>query len=319
MTSPAPDGVLVCVGDLVEDIVIWPRIGSDVTGPDVITVVGTDNPATVTRSRGGSAANVAAFAARSVAARFIGRVGDDHVGRSMVDALVGAGVDCRVQRAGRTGTIVVQVHGSGERTMFPDRGAAAELAAVPLEWVDGAAVLHVSGYTLASRAGERAVIDLVRRARAGGAVISVDAASVNLLQAMAHRFDPLLEELRPDVLFANADEAALIEIRAVTDRGGTYVIKNGADPVCVHGPERPPLLVPVEPVTAVLDTTGAGDAFAAGFLSSTIRGSSLTEAVRAGNLMAAAVLGQPGATLSDQDAPAGHHQRPPAVTTTPRN
>ncbi len=121
-SGPAAPGVLVTVGDLVEDIVVWPAARARYA---------TDNPAAVHRARGGSAANVAAFAAGLVPARFIGCVGDDPVADMLTGELTAAGVDVRVQRRGRTGTIVVLVDRRGERTMYPDRGAAAALTPVP--------------------------------------------------------------------------------------------------------------------------------------------------------------------------------------------
>src|SRR5690606_15725897 len=98
--------VLTVIGDLLEDIVVW------TTAPQRR---GTDNPAVVTRSRGGSAANVAARAATRTPSRFVGRVGDDPAGVLLVEALDAAGVDVRVQRGGRTGSVVVIVDpGDGE-------------------------------------------------------------------------------------------------------------------------------------------------------------------------------------------------------------
>ena len=130
--------MLVAVGDLVEDVVVWPaglaagQAGGQAAGP---ARHGTDNPAVIHRTRGGSAANVAAFARAAapaaVPARFIGCVGADPAGDVLCAELAGRGVDVRVQRRGRTGTIVVLVDGDGERTMYPDRAAAAELTEVP--------------------------------------------------------------------------------------------------------------------------------------------------------------------------------------------
>ena len=102
------------------------------------------------RTRGGSAANVAAFASAAVPARFIGCVGRRPGRGRAVRELAGHGVDVRVQRRGRTGTIVVLVDGDGERTMYPDRAAAAELTEVPASWLDGAAFLHVPSYGFAA-------------------------------------------------------------------------------------------------------------------------------------------------------------------------
>src|SRR5688572_24603757 len=120
MTSAT--ATVTVIGDLLEDVVVW------VAGAPV---EGTDNPATIRRSRGGSGANVAAAAAAAgAAARFVGRVGVDGAGDALVAQLAAAGVDVRVQRGGRTGCVVVLVDGAGERTMFPDRAAAAELGPI---------------------------------------------------------------------------------------------------------------------------------------------------------------------------------------------
>ena len=113
--------LLAVAGDLVEDIVVW--------AAEPLRAA-TDTAARVFRARGGSAANVAALAAPLVPTRFIGRVGADAAGAALADDLAAAGVDVHVQRAGRTGTVVLLVDAEGERTMFPDRGASAELADV---------------------------------------------------------------------------------------------------------------------------------------------------------------------------------------------
>ena len=112
--------MLGSVGDLVEDVVV--RLHERVNEAS-------DTRATVIRRRGGSAANVVAAACRAGGrARFIGRVGDDPTGHVLTDALVAQGAEVVVQRAGRTGTIVVLVDVVGERTMLSDRGACTDLA-----------------------------------------------------------------------------------------------------------------------------------------------------------------------------------------------
>jgi sugar/nucleoside kinase (ribokinase family) len=105
--------------------------------------VGTDNAAVVHRARGGSAANVAALSAARIPTRFIGRVGDDPAGHALVAEVTACGVEALVSTGGRTGTVVVLVDHAGERTMFPDRAASAELIQVPVEWLADTTVLHV--------------------------------------------------------------------------------------------------------------------------------------------------------------------------------
>src|ERR1700712_4074929 len=107
-------GLLVCIGDLVEDVIVW------TTGP---LAYATDNPSEIVRTRGGSAANVAVFASPFGPVRFIGRVGDDALGRGLIADLADSGVQTCVQQTGRTGSIVILVDDLGERTMYPDRAA----------------------------------------------------------------------------------------------------------------------------------------------------------------------------------------------------
>src|SRR4051812_17577152 len=283
-------GPLVAVGDLVEDVVVRPH------GP---VRTGTDNPATVVRTRGGSGANVAVFAAAlGRDARFIGRVGADPAGAWLVGELVAAGGRPLVQRVGRTGAGGGTVGPDGERTMFPDRAAAAELADVDPGAVDGAAALHVSGYALAVPASAATVLELVGRARTGGALVSLDASSVDLIAGLGpDRFLDLVTRVRPDVCFANADEAELVPPGRLTTLGTTCVVKRGPAPVEVFAPGAEVVRVPVPPVSPVLDTTGAGDAFAAGHLCALLDGAGQQAAARAGNALAARVLGSPGAAV----------------------
>ncbi|NBV81949.1 MAG: carbohydrate kinase family protein, partial [Actinobacteria bacterium] len=108
--------MLCAVGDLIEDIVV--QLHGEINRD-------TDTPAAITRRRGGSAANVAYFAAKLTGrSRFVGCVGDDPLGDSLVAQLSRHGVDVRGERHGRTGSIVVVATTDGNRTMLTDRGSA---------------------------------------------------------------------------------------------------------------------------------------------------------------------------------------------------
>ncbi|MGU3643601.1 carbohydrate kinase family protein [Microbacterium sp. C23T] len=277
--------MLVVIGDLVADLIV---LGG------ATLERGTDNPAEVRLTRGGSAANVAAAAAAQHPSRFIGRVGDDTLAIALVGELEALGVDARVQRHGRTGSIVVLVDAVGERTMITDRGAAAELDRIDPEWISDADWVHLPLYGFASPGSARAVTDAAIHAAARGARASLDLSSVATMRALGgERLRRLLDELEPDVVFANADEAAAAEELGVAP-AGVYVVKRGAEPVLVSA-DGATTAVPVDRVEDVLDSTGAGDAFAAGYIVAALAGGDPCESARAGSVLAMSALRRPGA------------------------
>lgn len=251
-------GVLAALGDLVDDIAV--RVGP--------INLASDTDATIDRRRGGSAANVAACSARiAQRARFLGQVGDDAIGVALLAELATDGVDVsRVRRTGRTGTIVVLVDAAGERTMLVDPGSARLLDRPQPDWLDGVDVLHVPFYSLAAGAIAATATTLIDWAHAREIAVSIDASSVAVLTAYGiDAARARVAGLRPHAVFANADEADLLAIDAPVADAITFV-KRGAGPATVLLPDGGSHEVSAIPVGGAPDTTGAGDAFAAGVL-----------------------------------------------------
>ena len=253
--------MLGSVGDLVEDVVV--HLHERVN-------IASDTRATVIRRRGGSAANVIAAACRAGGpARFIGQVGDDATGRGLTDTLIADGANVIVRRAGRTGSIIVMLDPRGERTMLTDRAACTDLADPSPEWLDGLDTLHIPYYSLVGEPLATTTTTLAGWAIERGIRVSVDTSSSAVLhqvgsaQALAR-----IRSLRPSVVLANELEAAALgaELHPHHLAGALVIIKQGAQPAIVLQTGLSPFEVPAETVANVRDTTGAGDAFAAGLL-----------------------------------------------------
>lgn len=262
---------LVVLGDLMVDVVA--RV-------DGTLARGSDSPARVSFSGGGSAANVAAWAAAlGTPACLACRVGDDEPGRLAVNALLEGGVRVHagIDRDRPTGTCVVVVEGDGERSMLPDPGANDTPADVPDAWLQPGRHLHVVGYALLRDGARPGALAAIERARAAGMTVSIDPSSWALIRPGA--IPPC------DLLLPNAREAEVLE--GVEAR--EVVTKLGAG-----GARWGDLHVPAAPVD-VVDTTGAGDAFAAGLLTARLRGAGRREALEAACEVAGRVVAQVGA------------------------
>ncbi len=290
---------VVVVGDVMVDVL------AAMSGP---LARGSDTPSVVTTAGGGSAANVAAWlAALGVPATFVGRVGDDALGRESVSALVDRGVTAYVGTDAErtTGTCLVLVEPGGERSMLPDAGANSTLTPddLPRAPFRPGAHLHLSGYTLLNEGSREAGLAALALAAEAGMTVSVDPSSAAPLAAVgAARF--LAWTAGVDLLLANRDEAAVLAGSgdprdphlAAQHLGESYrevVVKLGADGSLWHGGFIG-ASAPAERVE-VVDTTGAGDAFAAGFLASWLLHPEPETALAAGNRLAARVVGRMGA------------------------
>ena len=245
--------LVVSLGDLVLDVIV--RLEQPLAP-------GGDASSRITLGAGGQAANVAAWTvAVGGRARWLGKRADDLAGRAAAAQLAGYGVELAGPvAADGNGVIVSLVDPDGGRSMCPDRGVAVELEPVEVCDADleGVEHLHVSGYALLREPVRDAAARAVALARARGARVSVDLSSWSAIRDRgAERFRAELEELRPDVVFCNEQEEAVL---GGPLPGAFWILKRGPGG-CSFGEEDHPAL----PAT-VVDTTGAGDALAAGWI-----------------------------------------------------
>ena len=245
---------MICViGDAHLDVVV--RLSAPLTEE-------TDTPAATSVGVGGQGANVAAWiAALGGRSRLIAARGTD-LGAELVGAelarrgvqVVGPAV------SGRTGVVVSLSDGGHRRSMLTDRGAGAELDAAAIDpgWLAGCTWLHVSAYAFAREPMRGAALAAISAARATSARVSVDLASTAMIESVGGAaFGRLIAAAAPDVVFGTQPEVAHVHGLVSVDR---VIVKLGPAGVHVGGTHFRAL--PTDPV----DSTGAGDAFAAGYL-----------------------------------------------------
>ena len=286
---------ILVMGDVVDDIVVRPL--SDVTEAS-------DTNAEIRMHPGGSAANVAAWLGHLGAdVRFLGRAGASGVDRHR-DALARYGVDARIAGDPEldTATIVLNIDPGGERTMYVDRGANAMFTAVdiPSDAFEGVGWLHLTGYSLFDDRVRPAALELVEAARRKGAGVSIDPSSVAFLRRCgAGAFDTWTA--RADLLFPNLDEGRFLSGRDTPEaiaevlgaRYGAVVLTLGSMGAIHHDGD-----VAVRGIAGpgeVIDTTGAGDAYCAGFLARWTQGIAASDCMAAGAQAAAIAVGRMGA------------------------
>jgi sugar/nucleoside kinase (ribokinase family) len=235
------------IGDLILDVVVL---------PDAPLQADADTPASIHLTAGGQAANVAAWAAAlGASSRLICARGTDTASELTARELARYGVEIRGPVVDGRGGVVVSLRSAhGQRTMASDRGVATRLSPRDIDhaWLTPCDVLHVSGYCLLRQPIADATIAAARLAPR----VTVDLASAPDIELLgADLFGERLHALQPDLVFATEAERA-----AVPGFDATWVLKLGAD-----GARFPEGHYPA-PRVDVIDTTGAGDALAAGYL-----------------------------------------------------
>lgn len=257
---------------------------------------------------GGSAANtIAGMAALGSPCAFIGQVADDQLGEVFAHDIRSAGIRFDVAaRAGSptTGRCLIFVTPDGQRTMNTFLGASHYLPAQALDaaLIEGAQFLYLEGYLWdpeEPRAAMRQAIDI---ARAAGRKVAFTLSAEFVIDRHRDAFHQLIDAGLIDVLFANEAEIMSLTqqadveaaVASLKDKVPLIVVtlsERGA--MAIAGDER--VTVPAQPVEAVVDTTGAGDLFAAGFLHGQAAGKSLEASLTLGAICAAEVIGHFGA------------------------
>jgi sugar/nucleoside kinase (ribokinase family) len=267
--------------------------------------LGTDTFVPIRVSAGGSGANAAAWLVHSgIETRFVGRVGDDVFGRFLEGEMERSGVGSHLARdpSLATGKVFVLVDGAGERTMITDRGAGEALGPDDLSpTLFSGGHLHLSGYTLSGGSRRETAKEALRHARGARMTVSVDPSSVPLLRSVGTgRF---LEWTRgADLLFPNLTEGETLTgetdpgriLEALLPYYSSVVLKLGPEGALYADGGGEPLRIPAAAVR-VEDTTGAGDAFSAGFLAAWLAGEGPAEALRRGAGIAGEAVGRVGA------------------------
>ena len=290
---------ILVVGDVMTDVIVVPE------GP---IVKGSDRRATVRSRPGGSGANQAVWlGAMGADVVFAARVGQ--ADRAMYENYFrGLGVVAVLagDREQPSGVLVTIVDPDGERSFLTDRGANLNLSPddLPPSLLDDVGMVIVSGYSFFAPGPRAAVQGLFAAARARGIAVAVDPASVGfLVEVGATQF--LDWTSGTDWIFANESEAEALtgvagyeaQMRALGERFTNVVIKRGRLGAALGGRDGVRVLLPAPEVT-VVDSTGAGDAFAAGFIAAHVAGdndaTALAKGIAAGAKAVQSIGGQPG-------------------------
>jgi len=274
---------VLVVGDVMTDIIVRPE------GP---VVPGSDRRAEIRHRPGGSGANQAVWlGAAGAEVLFAARVGaadramyeNYFRGLGVVPALSG-------DKALSSGVLVTILDPTGERSFLTDRGANLNLHAedLPESLLDGVGLVMISGYSFFAAGPRNAVKGLLRAARSRGVPVAIDPASRGFLEEVGpHLFLDWVGQA--EWLFANESEAEILsgeaefdaQMRVLGQQFSHVVIKRGQFGAALGGRDGVAISQPA-PIVKVVDTTGAGDAFAAGFVAALLRGETHEACLAAG-------------------------------------
>ncbi|MGS1016620.1 adenosine kinase [Allosphingosinicella humi] len=257
---------------------------------------------------GGSAANtVAGVAALGGRAGFIGQVASDQLGEIFRHDITGLGVEFATRASDGgvpTARCLILVTPDAQRTMNTFLGASQHLhaAAIDAGQIEAAAILYLEGYLWDPEEPRWAMIKAIDIARAAGRKVAFTLSDSFCIARHRDGFNQLIDGGKVDILFANEDEITALAgqpdfdraVATVQGKVETLVVtRSEKGAIAVRDGER--VAVAAEPVARVVDTTGAGDLFAAGFLAGQAQGRDLGDSLRMGAIAAAEIISHYGA------------------------
>jgi sugar/nucleoside kinase (ribokinase family) len=286
---------ILCIGDVMLDVVVALQVPIN---------YGEDTPSKITTHSGGAAGNVASWIAHTgTAASIVARIGNDSAGAALISEFEDLGVDHSTLKKTHdaTGVVVILVDKNGERTMFPETGANSGLVLSDMPALSGFDAAYVSGYALLNPRSRAGVLDMIAAIKSAGLPLFYDTVTVGAMKevdrALIHSWLPHMDYVLPneeEALYLADAENIDTALETLLELCSAVIIKRGSAGAIaqVRGGAR----VNVDAVKiAVADTTGAGDSFAAGFISTKISGGDLSASVTAGVTLAAKCVANIGA------------------------
>jgi sugar/nucleoside kinase (ribokinase family) len=269
--------------------------------------LGSDTISQISTHGGGAAANTATWLASSGHKVFyVCRLGDDAAGRVIANEFDAWNIEYKPEflKEHRTGIVVVLVDQNGERSMFPDRGANSGLSELDLPELTRFSAVFLSGYALFNPQSQAGVLRMINKMRKANLEIFFNPGSVGVMSNLGvdacrqrcKLMDLLvMNQAEAEFLTGNSDiEGALNELSKDVE---TVVITTSSQGAIGKSRGQEIVNSPVLPITAI-DSTGAGDAFAAGFIGRWIESKDLESSLRAGNTLASGCVTTIGARPS---------------------
>jgi sugar/nucleoside kinase (ribokinase family) len=277
---------ILCIGDAALDVIV--KMQTELN-------VGSDTTSLISMHGGGAAANTATWLSElRHSVYFSCRLGDDAAGHAISSEFDLWKIEHRKKflENEKTGVVVVLVDNKGERTMFPDSGANSGISESDLPSLQGFDAAYLSGYSLFNPASTSGVLQMVNEIKNASIPLIFDPASVGTMMSFGR--ERAIENLAPmDIAIMNEDEARYIAdchslhdaLQYITSIVPIVVIKTGSSGAIAQIRGEEPVTSHIDAINAV-DTTGAGDAFAAGFIPVWLHSKDLLTSMNAGNEVA---------------------------------